>query len=46
MVSRFKHLKILSHFYVTYTVSYCNTNSLRCAFVPVPAKGLYHTVVM
>jgi hypothetical protein len=37
------YLGILSYFYITFTIYYYNTISLKCTFFPVLVKGLYQT---
>ena len=37
------YLDILSYLYITFTILYYNTISLKCTFLPVLVKGLYQT---
>ena len=37
------YLDILSYLYMTFTIFYYNTISLKCTFFPVLVKGLYQT---
>jgi hypothetical protein len=37
------YLEILSKLYITFTIFYYNTISLKCTIVPVLVKGLYQT---
>ena len=37
------YLDIISSFYITFTIFYYNTISLKCTFFPVLVKGLYQT---
>ena len=39
----YMYIDILSNLYITFTIFYYNTISLKCTFFPVLVKGLYQT---